>query len=135
MRMTPLRIGFIGLGGIATRMHLPILAQLPDVVVQAGSELNQAQAERTQRPFGLPAVYTSYQEMIAGEPLDAVYVCLPNFLHFEAASFALEHGLHVYCEQPMGLTSRAALTLAAEAERRKLVLMPGYNLRYHPHFQ
>jgi len=32
--------------------------------------------------------------------LDAVYVCLPNALHYQAASAALGRGLHVYCEKP-----------------------------------
>lgn len=132
--MDVVRIGFIGLGGIATRCHIPALASLPDVVVQAGAEVNPEQAERTQRRFGIPKIYSSYQEMIQEEPLDAVYVCPPNFLHYEAASAALAQGLHVYCEKPMGLSSKQALALMTEADRRGLVLMPGHNLRFHAHF-
>lgn len=132
--MDVVRIGFIGLGGIATRSHIPALASLPDVVVQAGAEVNPGQAERTQRRFGIPKTYSSYQEMVQEEPLDAVYVCLPNFLHYEAASAALAQGLHVYCEKPMGLSSKQALALMTEADRRSLVLMPGYNLRFCSHF-
>lgn len=132
--MDVLRIGFIGLGGIATRAHLPALASLPDVVVQAGAEVNPYQAKRTQRRFGIPRIYPSYQEMIQEEPLDAVYVCLPNFLHYESASAALAQGFHVYCEKPMGLSSEQALALVTEADRRDLVLMPGYNYRFYAHF-
>jgi predicted dehydrogenase len=132
--MDVVRIGFIGLGGIATRSHMPALASLPGVVVQAGAEVNPEQAKRTQRRFRVPKMYSSYQEMIREEPLDAVYVCLPNFLHYEAALAALAQGLHVYCEKPMGLSSKEALALVVEAGSRDLVLMPGFNLRFHPYF-
>lgn len=135
MSVTPVRVGLVGLGGIATRMHLPILGTLEGVEVRAGAELNAAQAERTRQRFNIPKVYAAYQEMYAREPLDAVYVCLPNFLHQQAVAEALRHGLHVYCEKPMGLDSDQALTLAAEAERVGRVLMPGYNLRFHPQFE
>jgi len=129
-----LRIGIIGLGGIATRSHLPALLARPDVTVQAGAEIDAYQAERTQKRFGIPKVYSAYQEMLEKEHLDAIYVCLPNALHHQAASAALAHNLHVYCEKPMGLSAQEAGDLAAQAERAGLVLLPGYYLRFHEHF-
>jgi len=95
-----LRIGMIGLGGIATRSHLPALAALPDVAIQAGAEIDTYQANRTQKRFGIPNIYSSYQEMLEQEQLDAVYICLPNALHYQAASTALTRGLHVYHNTP-----------------------------------
>ena len=129
-----LRVGMIGLGGIATRSHLPALAALPDVEIQAGAEIDAYQAGRTQQRFGIPKVYATYQEMLEQEKLDAVYVCLPNALHYQAASTALGRGLHVYCEKPMGLSAQEAQDLAEQAEQAGLVLMPGYHLRFHEHF-
>jgi predicted dehydrogenase len=130
-----LRVGMIGLGGIATRSHLPALASLPEVVVQAGAEIDSYQANRTQQRFGIPTIYPAYQEMLDIEHLDAVYICLPNALHYEAASTALAHGLHVYCEKPVGLSAQEAGDLAEQAENAGLVLMPGYHLRFHEHFR
>jgi UDP-N-acetylglucosamine 3-dehydrogenase len=124
----------IGLGGIATRSHLPALAARPDVAIQAGAEIDTYQAERTQQRFRIPNVYSSYQEMLEKVKLDAVYVCLPNALHYQAATAALNHGLHVYCEKPMGLSADEAKDLTEHAERAGLVLMPGYHLRFHEHF-
>lgn len=129
-----LRIGMIGLGGVATRSHLPALAALPEAVVQAGAEIDAYQAARTQQRFAIPRVYGDYQEMLEKEPLDAVYVCLPNTLHHQAASAALARGLHVYCEKPVGLSAGEAQDLADQAGRAGLVLMPGYHLRFHEHF-
>ncbi len=129
-----LRVGMIGLGGIATRSHLPALAARPDVAIQAGAEIDSYQAGRTQQRFGIPKVYPAYQEMLEQEQLDAVYVCLPNALHYQAVSAALGRGLHVYCEKPVGLCAQEAEDLADQAERAGLILMPGYHLRFHEHF-
>jgi predicted dehydrogenase len=129
-----LRIGMIGLGGIATRSHLPALAARSDVVVQAGAEIDTYQSDRTRQRFGIPKVYRAYQEMLDQEQLDAVYVCLPNALHYRAASAALQHGLHVFCEKPMGVCVQEAEDLAEQAEHAGLVLMPGYYLRFQEHF-
>ncbi len=130
----PLRIGLIGLGGIATRSHLPALAARPDVAVCAGAEIDAYQAARTKERFGIPRVYDRYETMLHEEPLDAVYICLPNGLHHEAASAALSCGLHVFCEKPVGLCAQEAADLARQAEAKQLVLLPGYYLRYHPSF-
>lgn len=129
-----LRVGMIGLGGIATRSHIPALAALADVAIQAGAEIDLYQAGRTQQRFGIPRVYATYQEMLEEEQLDAVYVCLPNALHYQAASAAFRRGLHVYCEKPVGLSAQEAQDLAEQAEQAGLVLMPGYHLRFHEHF-
>ena len=129
-----LRVGMIGLGGIATRAHLPALAALPDVVVQAGAEVDAYQANRTQQRFGIPNIYPTYEEMLEREVLDAVYVCVPNVMHYRAANLALSRGLHVYCEKPVGLSAQEAESLAEQADRSGLVLMPGYHLRFHEHF-
>jgi predicted dehydrogenase len=129
-----LRVGLIGLGGIATRSHLPALTARSDVVVQAGAELDSYQANRTQQRFRIPKVYADYHEMLEKEALDAVYVCLPNALHYQAASAALGRGLHVFCEKPVGICAQEAQDIAEQAERRGLVLVPGYFLRFHDHF-
>jgi predicted dehydrogenase len=129
-----LRVGIIGLGGIATRSHLPALSALPGISIQAGAEIDSYQASRTQQRFGIPKIYPDYREMLLQERLDAVYVCLPNRLHYQAANAALSRGLHVYCEKPVGLSAHETEGLAEHAERDGLVLMPGYHLRFHKHF-
>lgn len=132
--MDTLRIGVIGLGGIATRMHIPALQAIPGVSIQAGAEINSRQAERTQRRFNIPRVYDTYPRLLDEEELDAVYICLPNALHAEAIRHALEHHTHVFCEKPMGLLATEAAALARLADQQRLILMPGYNMRYVPNY-
>lgn len=124
------RIGVVGLGRVASKTHLPVLKSLEDVEVVAGAETNAERAERVRQLFRLPAVYTDYEEMYAAEKLDGVYICLPHHLHAAAAKGALERGIHVLCEKPMGMTPEEADDLVSLASRRGLVLMPGYKMRY-----
>ncbi len=133
--MQTLRIGIIGLGGIATRMHIPALLSIPGVSILAGADRNPQQAERTQGRFRIPRVYGSYQKMFEEEELDAVYVCLPNALHGDATRLALERSLHVFCEKPMGHSAVEAMALAHRAQEQGRLLMPGYNMRYVPNYQ
>ncbi len=132
--MRKLRIGIVGLGRVSTKTHVPVLRSLEDVEIVAGADNNPERAQRVKDLFGLRNVYESYEEMYSSEELDAVYVCLPTFLHKAACMAALERGFHVLCEKPMGVSSAEAEEITELAEARKLVLMPGYKKRYAANF-
>ncbi|MFX0124509.1 MAG: Gfo/Idh/MocA family protein [Candidatus Hodarchaeota archaeon] len=133
--MGKIRIGLIGLGNVARRTHLPILKLMDDVLVVAGVERNTFRRERVSKLFGLNKAYASYEEMYDKESLDAVYVCLPNSLHLDATMKSLERGLHVFCEKPVGMSSREAMQMTVKSKENNLVFMPGYKYRYCEHFQ
>jgi predicted dehydrogenase len=132
--MKKLRIGIVGLGRVASKTHIPVLMSLNNAEIVAGAEENPERAERVKSLFGLNRVHGSYEEMYVSNSLDAVYICLPNYLHKDACKKALEHGLHVLCEKPMGISVEEGNEITALAEDRKLVLMPGYKKRYAPNF-
>ena len=132
--MRKLKIGIVGLGRVASKTHIPVLRSIENVEVVAGAEINPERADRVKNLFGLESVYCEYSDMCSSEELDGVYVCLPNFLHREACARALERGLHVLCEKPMGISSEEAKELADLARRKNLILMPGYKKRYARNF-
>ena len=68
------------------------------------ADVAEGAAERVAREFGIQ-LYTSYQEMIEQEGLDAVVICTPNKFHAPVTIDALGHGLHVLCEKPMALNA------------------------------
>lgn len=132
--MKKLRIGIVGLGRVASKTHIPVLKSLENVEIIAGAEKNSERADRVKNLFKLDRVYSNYEDMYGSNSLDAVYICLPNYLHKDACKKALEHGLHVLCEKPMGISVKEAEEITAIAEDRKLVLMPGYKKRYAINF-
>jgi predicted dehydrogenase len=75
--------------------------------------------------------WTNYRQLLE-EPLDLLFVCLPNYLAAEVTIAGLEKGLHVFCEKPPG---RDLLDIVSvrECEKRHpgQKLMYGFNHRYH----
>lgn len=82
--------------------------------------------------FGIARVYTGYADLLADPDIDAIYVPLPNQLHFEWSVRALEAGKHVLCEKPLCLTAEQVLQLCAVRDRTSLHIEEGFGFRNHP---
>jgi predicted dehydrogenase len=65
--------------------------------------------------LGLEASFGSYEELLASEAVDAVYVPLPVALHTEWTVKALEAGKHVLCEKPFATSAAATRILDGDA--------------------
>jgi predicted dehydrogenase len=91
--VNPVRIGLVGVGKIARDQHIPAIAGNPHTVLVAA-------ASRHSRVDGI-ANFTSIEAMLDGAPdLDAVAICTPPQVHYEAAKLALAKGKHVLLEKP-----------------------------------
>lgn len=77
-------------------------------------------------------VTTSFDEALADPLVKAVAVAVDVPNHHRLARQALLCGRHVYVEKPLTLTSQDALDLCTLARDRKLTLMVGHLLLYHP---
>ena len=80
----------------------------------------------------MPNVFADYDALIAAPDVDAIYNPLPNGLHAQWTTAALEAGKHVLCEKPLTANAAEAEQLAAVAQRTGLVLMEAFHWRYHP---
>ncbi len=134
MRNSKLRIGIAGLGGVARNNHIPALLERDDVQIAACAEKNSERIGRIKDLFGFPLVFQDYVRMYEEAELDAVYICLPPFLHLDASMKAMERGLHVLCEKPVGRSSNEASVLKREAEKRGVIFLPGFKLRWNNNF-
>jgi predicted dehydrogenase len=70
--------------------------------------------------------------MLEKKDIDAIVVVTPAVLHYKQVRDALEAGKHVFVEKPMSLSVREAAELEDLARTRKLTLMVGHLLIYHP---
>jgi predicted dehydrogenase len=73
----------------------------------------------------------SLDDVLADGP-DAALICTPPVSHPELARRALDSGAHLFVEKPIADTSREIPALIQEAERRRRVLVVGFNLRFLP---
>ncbi len=98
-----LRVGFIGVGGIANARHLPWYADLPTVEIAALCDLSEDALDQTADKYGIPEgnCYVNYHDMLARDDLDAIEVCTPNHLHAAPTIAALQAGKHVLGQKPM----------------------------------
>jgi predicted dehydrogenase len=103
-----LRVGIIGTGGIAQGAHIPGYQQTEGVELYAACDVIEDRARAMAEKFGIPHVFTDYEQMLRLPELDVVSVCTPPFAHKDAAIAALESGKHVLCEKPMALDAQEA---------------------------
>ena len=109
---TPLRIGLIGAGWIATD-HVFVLRKLGhDVVAVCDIDLERAAKVA---PEGA-RVYAAWEKLLDIEEVDAVWVATPPLLHRAPAVAAMERGLPVFLEKPIARTLEDANAIADAAE-------------------
>ena len=101
-----LRVGVIGCGRISV-MHFVSIASIEEVELVACCDIKPDRAEEAAREYGIKA-YTSYEEMLDTEKLDAVHLCLPHYLHSKVAIAAFERGVNVLTEKPMDVDYESA---------------------------
>jgi predicted dehydrogenase len=79
--------------------------------------------------------YPHYEQLLS-EPLDILFVCLPNYLAPIVTIAGLERGLHVFCEKPPGRTlDDLSAVMECESQYPGQRLMYGFNHRYHDSIQ
>lgn len=126
--MDRVRLGFIGAGGIAHR-HFGVLETMPDVSVVAVADPERGRAEEAARRMGATA-YGDFEAMLAGEALDAVYICVPPFAHGGPERACIARGLPFFVEKPLSLDLALAEEIASGVERAGLLTAVGYHWRY-----
>lgn len=81
--MDKINIGIVGLGTIAKDMHVPVLSTFEDVKIKSAAEVDVKRGRDFADKWNIHEVYEDYTKMYDNSDLDldAVFVCIPNFLH------------------------------------------------------
>lgn len=110
-----LRWGVLAPGGIARSFVASVLKHTNQRVLAAGSRsLENAQAFAAEH--GLERAYGSYDELLADDELDAIYVASPHSLHVEHGLMVIAAGKHLLVEKPIA-TNAADARLLLDAAR------------------
>lgn len=127
--MSKLKIAVVGCGSIAKYRHLPEYHLNKNAEIVAVVDIVPERAEAMAKEYGAKA-YTDYKEVLKLEEVDAVSVCLPNYLHAPVSIDALNAGKHVLCEKPMATSREEADAMIAAAEANGKKLMIAHNQRF-----
>ena len=118
----------IGLGKMGIS-HASILGAHPQVDLTAVCDKSSLVLDAFKK-FSSIKTYSDYQKMIANEDLDFVLIATPTKFHYPMVKYALEHGLHVFCEKPFTLTTRQGEELKELAERNNLINQVGFHNQF-----
>lgn len=100
------KVAVIGCGRISV-MHLVSIDMIENVELVACCDIKKDRAEAVAKKYGCK-VYTSYEEMLEKEDLDAVHLCLPHYIHCKVAVYAMKKGVAVLTEKPMDVDYASA---------------------------
>ena len=131
--MSKVKWGVLGTANIAKNCTIPgmQLAKSCELYAIAGRSIEKAEA--FQKEFGFEKAYGSYEELLADEQIEAVYIPLPNHLHVPWVLAALEKGKHVLCEKPIAPNAAEAKMLFDTAEKQGVYLMEAYAYLHTPY--
>lgn len=122
-----MKIGFIGVGGIAGN-YLKSLDTL-ERGVAAVCDVNPTRtAEMAQKLGANP--YTDHREMLGSEGLDAVFVCIPPFAHQNQVIDVAGARAHVFVAKPIALNLETARRTRDAIARSGVLNQAGYMARY-----
>src|SRR4051812_38448755 len=117
---TKVNLGIIGTGWPG-QMHAQAIQTTELANLYACADVDEERLAAFKSEYKLQKAFREYLELFQDSELDAVIICLPNFLHFPASLAALEAGKHVLCEKPPTLNAAEMKVLREEAIKRKLV--------------
>ncbi|MEW2487514.1 Gfo/Idh/MocA family oxidoreductase [Streptomyces sp. NPDC048411] len=127
-----MKVGCIGLGGIAQKAYLPVLTALP------GVELHL----QTRTPATLAAVAAAHRippeqchselDSLIAQDLDAAFVHAPTSVHPEITDRLLRAGVPTYVDKPLAYELADSERLVDLADERGVSLAVGFNRRFAP---
>lgn len=123
--------GILGTGNIARQFCAQVMHARDSALVGVGSR-TMASADQFGDAYNIPRRLGSYDELLACNEIEAVYISLPNNLHHEWTIKALRAGKHVLCEKPIATNATEAAEMFAVAAQQKRVLMEAFMYRCHP---
>lgn len=130
--MDPIRYAVVGLGHIAQAAVLPAFAHAGNSRLTALVSGDPHKLSRLGKKHNVHNLfsYGDYDDLLSSGIVDAVYIALPNSMHFDYALRALRRGVHVLCEKPLTTSAGDAEELARASADSGVRLMPAYRLHF-----
>jgi predicted dehydrogenase len=124
-----IKVGVIGLGRMGM-LHLLSCKKIGGVEVIAVADASKGALKKA-KALGVDNLYQDYRDLLVkSSGLDAVIISLPNFLHLESVSLALETGLNVFIEKPLARNVNECREIVNLTEKTGRKLQLGNVMRF-----
>ena len=115
-------VGFIGAGFLAD-MYARCYREMPNVDLVAVSSKTERHAREFAEKYGLKAWYTDHEDMLKRSDIEAVNICVPNYLHAQMTISSAEHEKHVLCTKPLAINMKQADDMVRACNRAGVKLL------------
>jgi len=129
-----LKIGVLGLGNIAQKAYLPVMAQMQDRVDWYLCTRQPAKLAQLQAQYHFSHATDSIDDLLTSH-LDSLFIHTPTPTHYALVRQALENGLHVFIDKPLSEKPFEVAALYQLAKQQNRLLMVGFNRRFAPMIQ
>ncbi|MGX5667458.1 Gfo/Idh/MocA family protein [Rhizobium daejeonense] len=127
-----LRFGILSTAKIGRDLVVPAIQDAETCVVTAVASRDLAKARAMADRFSVPHAFGSYEEMLASDLIDAVYIPVPTAQHVEWAIKAADAGKHVLCEKPLALKAAEIDDVIAARDRNGVLVTEAFMVTYAP---
>src|SRR3989344_1392594 len=131
-----MRFLICGIGSIGQRHYKNLIALGHQVALYRERNSNTPFIEKffalEKKNGRIPLVYKDLATAMREFNPDAVFVTNPNSMHAELATKIAGFGKHIFIEKPVAHESSAVQALKKYEQSKKIIIMVGYNVRYHP---
>jgi predicted dehydrogenase len=124
-------IGVIGLG--IGREHLEAYRH-QGFAVAAICDIDESRLSECAQQFGIRRTYTSAEDLIADPEVRVVDLALQPWLRLPLVESAAAAGKPVFCQKPLAMSLRQAVSMVEACERRGVPLMVNHNSCFVPGF-
>lgn len=122
------RLGFLGVGWIG-RNRLQAIAETGACDIAAIVEPNAEMAEKAQELALGAALIGSLGELLESE-ITGIAIATPSALHSEQAIAALERGISVFCQKPLGRNAAETRRVVEAARENDCLLAVDFSYRF-----
>ena len=126
-----LRLAILGAGGIARKMAETV-NQMQEVELYAVASRTEEKARQFSDTYHASKWYGSYEEMVADDGIDLVYVATPHSHHKEHTMLCLNHNRAVLCEKAFAVNTKEAEDMIRLAKEKNILLAEAMWVRYMP---
>jgi len=130
--MEKVKVGIIGTSWWADKMYLPSLTNHPLVIIKAVAGRNPEKTKEFANRWKIPNYFINAEKLINEAEIDALIIATSNDSHCPLTLMAIERGLHVLCEKPMGISYSEAIAMQNAADKMGIINMVPFTYRFMP---
>ena len=127
-----IRWGILSTANIAAKRVIPAIKKSSNGTVTAVASRDQSRADAFAKAHDIPTAHGTYEALLADENVDAIYLPLPNSMHFDWAMKCADAKKPTLCEKPLAPTADEARQMVRAFRKAKINFAVGFMYRFHP---